>query len=84
VVKVILRHGESIQLAVRRFRKYVEKSGIKREMRRRAYYEKPSETKRRARLLAEVALVSTGRYWVASDRLTRRTKGPCRSIGQHQ
>jgi small subunit ribosomal protein S21 len=38
---------------VRRFRKLVERSGIKKEMRRREHYEKPSETKRRARLRAE-------------------------------
>jgi len=53
VVKLILREGESIQEAVRRFRKLVERSGIKREMRRREYYEKPSEIRRRARLRAE-------------------------------
>ncbi len=48
-----LRERESIQEAVRRFRKLVERSGIKKEMRRREYYEKPSEIKRRARLRAE-------------------------------
>jgi small subunit ribosomal protein S21 len=53
VVKLTLRDNESIQEAVRRFRKLVERSGIKKEMRRREYYEKPSETKRRARLRAE-------------------------------
>jgi small subunit ribosomal protein S21 len=53
VVKLILRQNESIQEAVRRFRKLVERSGIKREMRRREYYEKPSVIKRRARLRAE-------------------------------
>jgi len=53
VVKLILRENESIQEAVRRFRKLVERSGIKKEMRRREYYEKPSEIKRRARLRAE-------------------------------
>jgi len=31
----------------------VERSGIKKEMRRKEYYEKPSETRRRARLRAE-------------------------------
>jgi small subunit ribosomal protein S21 len=36
-----------------RFRKLVERSGIKKEMRRRESYEKPSEIKRRARLRAE-------------------------------
>ena len=48
-----LRDRESIQEAVRRFRKIVERSGLKKEVRRRQYYEKPSEIKRRARLRAE-------------------------------
>ena len=48
-----VRDSESIQEAVRRFRKLVERSGIKKEMRRREYYEKPSEIKRRSRLRAE-------------------------------
>jgi small subunit ribosomal protein S21 len=53
VVKLTLRERESIQEAVRRFRKLIERSGIKKEMRRREYYEKPSEIKRRARIRAE-------------------------------
>jgi small subunit ribosomal protein S21 len=53
VVKLTLRDRESIQEAVRRFRKLVERSGIKKEIRRREYYEKPSEVRRRARLRAE-------------------------------
>ena len=53
MVKLVLRDRESVQEAVRRFRKLVERSGIKKEMRRREHYEKPSEIKRRARLRAE-------------------------------
>ncbi len=53
MVRLIVRERESIQDAVRRFRKLVERSGIKKEMRRREYYEKPSEIRRRARLRAE-------------------------------
>ena len=53
VVKLNVRDRESIQEAVRRFRKLVERSGIKKEMRRKEHYEKPSETRRRARLRAE-------------------------------
>jgi small subunit ribosomal protein S21 len=53
MVKLLVRDRETIQEAVRRFRKLVERSGIKKEMRRREYYEKPSEIKRRARLRAE-------------------------------
>ncbi len=48
MVKLTVRDRESIQEAVRRFRKLVERSGIKKEMRRREYYEKPSEVRRRA------------------------------------
>ena len=48
MVKLNVRDRESIQEAVRRFRKLVERSGIKKEMRRREYYEKPSERKQRA------------------------------------
>jgi small subunit ribosomal protein S21 len=53
MVKLTVRERESIQEAVRRFRKLVERSGIKKEMRKREFFEKPSETRRRARLRAE-------------------------------
>ena len=53
MVRLLVRDRETIQEAVRRFRKLVERSGIKKEMRRREYYEKPSEVKRRSRLRAE-------------------------------
>ncbi len=55
MVKLMVRDKESIQEAVRRFRKLVERSGIKKEMRRREYYEKPSEINRRARLARNAA-----------------------------
>ena len=45
--------GERIRDYIADIRKLVERSGIKKEMRRREYYEKPSEIKRRARLRAE-------------------------------
>ena len=53
VVKLRLRDNESINDAVKRFRKLVEHAGIKKEMRRRDYYEKPSDMRRRARRRAE-------------------------------
>lgn len=53
MVKLTLRDRESAQEAVRRFRKLVERSGIKKEMRVREFYEKPSEIRRRARLRAQ-------------------------------
>ncbi|MDA0831660.1 MAG: 30S ribosomal protein S21 [Planctomycetota bacterium] len=53
MVKLRLREHESIQDAVKRFRKLVEHAGIKKEMRRREYYEKPSDLNRRNRRRAE-------------------------------
>ncbi len=61
MVRMRVGDRESIQEAVRRFRKLVERSGLKGEMRRRQYYEKPSEIKRRARLRAERRALSARR-----------------------
>ena len=47
MVRLVVRDKESIQEAVRRFRKLVERSGIKKEMRRREYYEKPTAERKR-------------------------------------
>ena len=53
MVKLRLRDNESVNEAVRRFRKLVEHAGIKKEMRRREFYEKPSDERRRERRRAE-------------------------------
>jgi small subunit ribosomal protein S21 len=49
LIKIVLRERESAQEAVRRFRKLVERTGLKRELRRRERYEKPSDVKRMAK-----------------------------------
>jgi small subunit ribosomal protein S21 len=41
---------ESIGMALRRFKKLLERSGMQRELRNRRYYEKPCEARRRAKL----------------------------------
>ena len=38
---------EPIGAALRRFKKLIERSGVKRELRAHEYYEKPCETRRR-------------------------------------
>jgi small subunit ribosomal protein S21 len=52
LVKIVLRERESVQEAVRRFRKLMERTGLKRELRRRERYEKPSDVKRKAKARA--------------------------------
>ena len=54
VVKLRLRDNESVNEAVRRFRKLVEHAGVKKEMRKREFYEKPSDMRRRDRRRAEM------------------------------
>lgn len=53
LVRLRLRDNESVQDAVRRFRKLVEHSGVKKELRKREFYEKPSELNRREKRRAK-------------------------------
>ena len=53
MVKLRLRDNESVNEAVRRFRKLVEHAGVKKEMRKREFYEKPSDIRRRDRRRAD-------------------------------
>lgn len=48
MLKMRLRTGESVDQALKRFKKLIERSGIRTEMKRSAYYEKPSERRRRS------------------------------------
>ena len=51
MVSVKVREGESIEEALRRFKRECERNGIMQEIKRREYYESPSV--RRKRKLAE-------------------------------
>jgi small subunit ribosomal protein S21 len=52
MVRLLVRDRETIQEAVRRFRKLVERSGLKKEMRRREFYEKPTAERKRKKAAA--------------------------------
>ena len=47
-IRIKARPGESAQQLMRRFKKLCEKEGLAKDVKRRAYYEKPSERKQRA------------------------------------
>jgi len=47
MIRVKVRGNESVEQMVRRFKKLCEKEGLTREIKRTAYYEKPSERRRR-------------------------------------
>jgi small subunit ribosomal protein S21 len=44
-----IRDKEPIAIALRRFKKLIERSGIQKELRKHKYYEKPCEARRRAK-----------------------------------
>ena len=46
-VEVKVRRGESVERALRRLKKALDKEGILRTMRAKRYYEKPSERRKR-------------------------------------
>jgi small subunit ribosomal protein S21 len=47
MIKVRARRNEPLEQLLKRFKKACEKEGLIREMRRTAYYEKPSDARRR-------------------------------------
>jgi small subunit ribosomal protein S21 len=47
---------EPIGAALRRFKKLLERSGITKELRKRKYYEKPCEARRRAKMRKRIAI----------------------------
>jgi len=49
-LRMRVHEREPIGLALRRFKKLLERSGLKGELRKRKYYEKPCELRRRAKL----------------------------------
>jgi len=53
MIKVKARSGESLEGLIRRFKKLCEKEGLQKEIRKFAFYEKPSDMKRRKSRMAE-------------------------------
>jgi len=47
-IRVKGRSGESVQQMLRRFKKLCEKEGLTKDIKKRQYFEKPSERRRRA------------------------------------
>jgi small subunit ribosomal protein S21 len=51
-VDVILRKGESIDKALRRLKKKLDRESVLRDVRAKRYFEKPSEKRRRLKKVA--------------------------------
>ena len=49
MIEVNIKDNESLERALRRFKKKWERSGVLKDVKRKAFYEKPSVTKRIAK-----------------------------------
>ena len=49
VLEVVIQDNESLDRALRRFKRKVQRSGLYSELRKRRYYEKPSAQRKRKR-----------------------------------
>lgn len=47
-IRIKSRNNESVEQMMRRFKKLCEKEGLTKEIKRKEFYEKPSERRRRA------------------------------------
>lgn len=60
MIKVKARGNESVEQMIKRFKKMCEKEGLNKDVKRKSYYEKPSERRRR-RLRKSLKRVSAGK-----------------------
>lgn len=67
-IRIKARSGEGVEQMLRRFKKLCEKEGLTKDIKRKEFYEKPSERRRRAlrkslnrRLRAEMATRQAGK-----------------------
>jgi small subunit ribosomal protein S21 len=61
VSEVKIRKGESVDKALRRLKKKLDKEGIMREIRSHRHFEKPSEKKRRKAARARIRALQSPR-----------------------
>jgi len=61
VTEIKVREGESIEQALRRFNRLVDEEGIMDELKKREFYEKPSEIKKKRKKELEKRLARENR-----------------------
>ena len=73
MVQVIVKQGESIDIALKRFKKAVMNSGITKEARMHERYEKPSDRRRRE-LKASIRKIQRARAKAAEKERDSRSR----------
>ncbi len=68
-IRVKSRSGETVEQMMRRFKKLCEKEGLIKDIRRKEFYEKPSERRRRAaRKSLNRRLAQSGEFFVKIEK----------------
>ena len=62
LTEIKLRKGESVEKALRRLKKRIDREGTLREVRNHRHYEKPSERRRRKMKMARFSAMLSARY----------------------
>jgi small subunit ribosomal protein S21 len=62
VSEVKLKKGESVDKALRRLKKKIDREGTLKEVRNHRHYEKPSEKRRRKMKMARFSAMLSARY----------------------
>ena len=62
MTEIKLKKGESVERALRRLKKKIDREGTLREVRSHRHYEKPSEKKRRKMKAARFSAMLSARY----------------------
>ena len=62
MTEVKLKKGESVDRALRRLKKKIDREGVLREVRNHRHYEKPSEKRRRKEKIARFSAMLSARY----------------------
>ncbi len=59
-IRIKSRGGETVEQMLRRFKKLCEKEGLTKDIKKNAYYEKPSERRRRAQRKSVKRVIKPG------------------------
>ena len=62
MTEIKIKKGESLEKALRRLKKRLDREGVLREVRNHRYYEKPSERRRRKMKVARFSAMLNARY----------------------
>jgi small subunit ribosomal protein S21 len=62
LTEIRLKKGESVEKALRRLKKKIDREGILREVRNHRHFEKPSEKRRRKMKMARFSAMLSARY----------------------